>query len=124
MGKRIVEGVAQCIFAQCVEACKQYNDFESVASDSKLMPDDGDITPRNIVQPSKDELWSRMVCLRNAVYDCLKDARLSPLQYRIMIMRYIKGMPWKVIYRALKKTKGYVLTQHRQALDKVARCGK
>ena len=94
------------IFAQCVEACKQYNDFESVASDSKLMPDDGDITPRNIVQPSKDELWSRMVCLRN------------------MIMRYIKGMPWKVIYRALKKTKGYVLTQHRQALDKVARCGK
>lgn len=54
----------------------------------------------------------------------IHDARLSPLQYRIMIMRYIKGMPWKVIYRALKKTKGYVLTQHRQALDKVARCGK
>ena len=114
------------IFAQCVEACKKYNEFEAIANDKKLLLDGacGDITPRNMVQPSKNELWSRMVCLRNEVYDYLKAANLSPLQYRIMIMRYMKGMPWKAIYRALKKTKGYVLTEHRKALNKVARCGK
>lgn len=54
----------------------------------------------------------------------LQHAALTPLQRRIMRLRYVQGYAWREIVGDLKKTKQYLLREHNKALEILAKQSK
>lgn len=57
--------------------------------------------------------------LRNFVR--LQQLPMTPLQRRVMRMRYVQGRTWSDIVGALDKTKQYILREHNKALEMLAK---
>ena len=51
----------------------------------------------------------------------LQHAALTPLQRRIMRLRYVQGRAWREIVGDLEKTKQYLLREHNKALENLAK---
>ena len=51
----------------------------------------------------------------------LQHAVLTPLQRRVMRLRYVQGQTWTNIVGDLKKTKQYLLREHNKALETLAK---
>ena len=51
----------------------------------------------------------------------LQHAVLTPLQRRIMRLRYVQGRTWRDIVGVLGKTKQYLLREHNKALEILAK---
>jgi len=51
----------------------------------------------------------------------LQHAALTPLQRRVMRLRYVQGRAWREIVGDLKKTKQYLLREHNKALEILAK---
>ena len=45
---------------------------------------------------------------------------MTPLQKRVLGMRFVRGCPWGDIIREQKKAKQYLIREHNKALNKVA----
>lgn len=57
--------------------------------------------------------------LRNIVR--LQPVPMTPLQRRIMRLRYVQGRTWRDIVGVLDKTKQYILREHNKALEMLAK---
>lgn len=51
----------------------------------------------------------------------LQRAGLTPLQGRVLRLRYVQGRTWKEIVGYLEKTKQYLLREHNKALEILAK---
>ena len=51
----------------------------------------------------------------------LQHAALTPLQRRVMRLRYVRGCAWREIVGDLVKTKQYLLREHNKALEILAK---
>ncbi len=51
----------------------------------------------------------------------LQHATLTPLQRRVMRLRYVQGRAWREIVGDLQKTKQYLLREHNKALEILAK---
>ena len=105
------------ILRLCHEECVKYADIcENL--DELENDEDGTASIDDIAQlrAERRAAWDRLVNARNEAYTVIANANLSPIYYRIMVSRYLRGMSWTQIIHKVKKSRRRVFQLHEEAM--------
>lgn len=72
------------------------------------------------VYRERQALRRRLVQRQLSNWARLCGAPLTPLQRRLMGLRFVRGCPWSDIVARLQKAKQYLLREHNKALERLA----